>query len=411
METQRGQGLVDTRQNRRLEAGEVLFRQGEPGDAAYVIETGLIEIYTEQGESRASIAHLGPNSILGEMALFGDADRAASAQALAPTQLLRLTADHLRERLEGAEPLTRHLLHVLVARCRELLERANAGPSPAGPAVQAPAAADLGSDRALAFGRLRAEQDIEQALADEQFQLHFQPILRFADQSVAGYEALIRWVKPDGSRVSPGDFIPVAEASELICRIGRWVVRVAVDSLLQLDQAQRQLQPGSPALFITVNLSARQLHDPELLPLLAAQAQRLQGRDCRLKIEVTESLMIGNVALMQAFIARCGELGLPVVLDDFGTGYCSLSYLHLFKVQTMKLDRSFVRGMAESPASEKVVRGIVAIAHDLGLDIVAEGIETEQQAAQAAAMGVDYAQGYHFGRPGPLAEAMAQLGQ
>jgi len=206
--------------------------------------------------------------------------------------------------------------------------------------------------------------------------------------------------------VPPAEFIPVAEASSLINRIGLWILETAFDSLLEMDAAAgARAEP----LFVTVNLSARQLTDPELLPALSTQVEKLKGRNCRIKLEVTESLMIGNVVEVQLFIARCRDLGVHVLLDDFGTGYCSLSYLHLFQVHTMKLDRSFVRGMAVSDASEKVVHGVTRMAHDLGLNVVVEGVERLEEADQAAALGIDYVQGYFYGRPAPLADALKKL--
>ncbi|TAJ50754.1 MAG: EAL domain-containing protein [Nevskiaceae bacterium] len=395
---------VEERYCRLVEAGEVLFRQGEHGDAAYVIDAGAIEIYAEGDDGRQTIARLTENELFGEMALLGDSRRSASAMALEPSRLLVITPEHLRERLEAADPLTRHLLRTLVLRSRELLQRSRPGPSPTGTAdlIAAELAAN---DRRLAFGRVRIEQAMEQALRRREFQLYFQPVLRLPSGPIAGYEALIRWIKPDGSRVPPAEFIPVAESSDLIWPIGRWVLETAVDGLLRLARSGVGAESAAP-LFMNVNLSARQLHDPQLLPLLAAQAARLRGQRCRLKLEVTESLMIGNVALMQAFIIQCRELGVPVVLDDFGTGYCSLSYLHLFEVQAMKLDRSFVRGISVSQASEKVVRGIVGMAHELGLEVVVEGVETADQAQQASGLGIDFAQGYYFARPAPLDELL-----
>lgn len=404
MEAPRRRESIEERYCRLVEAGEVLFRQGEHGDSAYVVDAGSIEIYSETDDGRQTIARLSENELFGEMALLGDSRRSASAMALEPTRLLVVTAEHLRERLESADPLTRHLLRTLVLRSRELLQRNRPGPllvSATDP-IEAELAAN---DRRLAFGRVRIERAMELALQNREFQLYFQPVLRLPDGEVAGYEALIRWLKPDGSRVPPAEFIPVAESSDLIWPIGRWVLETAVDGLLQLVVAGVAATTPAP-LFMNVNLSARQLHDPQFLPALATQAARLRGRHCRLKLEVTESLMIGNVALMQAFIIRCRELGVPVVLDDFGTGYCSLSYLHLFDVQAMKLDRSFVRGISVSQASEKVVRGIVAMAHELGLEVVVEGVETADQALQASELGVDFAQGYHFARPAPLAELL-----
>lgn len=402
---------------RLLQAQEVLFRQGELGDAAYVIESGLVEIYSERGDEREVIAQLGANEIFGEMALLGDRARSASVRALQYTRLMVVTQEHLNQRLEGADPMTRHLLRIAVLRCREMLARVRSGQIRLGglapPAMApVPVSADQDAevrDRNLAFGRLRIEQELRVALDRQEFQLHYQPIVRGDDGTVAGFEALLRWFKPGVGRVPPDEFIPVAEASGLICSLGRWVLQAAVDDLLKLDEVRQATKPSAPPLFMTVNLSARQLEDPELLPALARQAERLRGRDCRLKLEVTESLMIGNVVLMQALIDSVRALGMHVVLDDFGTGYCSLSYLHLFKVHTMKLDRSFVRGMAVSEASQKIVKGVVGIAHALGLDVVVEGVETADQAAQAQALSIDYAQGYFFGRPVALADALSLL--
>ena len=402
--------MSEDRLRRTLAAGEILFRQGQQGNAAYVIESGVIEIFSERDDVRQVIARLGSNDIFGEMALLGDAVRSASAAALEPTQLMVVTHDHLNERLLGADPMTRHLLRTVVLRCREMLAWMRASGTARVPPERMVGLADTdeveSTDRELAFRRLRTEQELEAALERGEFQLYFQPIVRLSDRKVAGYEALIRWFKPGYGMVPPAEFIPVAEASSLINRIGLWILETAFDSLLEMDAAAgARTEP----LFVTVNLSARQLTDPELLPALSTQVEKLKGRNCRIKLEVTESLMIGNVVEVQLFIARCRDLGVHVLLDDFGTGYCSLSYLHLFQVHTMKLDRSFVRGMAVSDASEKVVRGVTRMAHDLGLNVVVEGVERLEEADQAAALGIDYVQGYFYGRPAPLVDALKKL--
>lgn len=400
--------MSEARLHRVLAAGELLFEQGQQGDAAFVIESGLVEIFSERDGLRQVIAHLGANDIFGEMALLGDAVRSASARAVERTQLLVVTHEHLSERLLGADPMTRHLLRTVVLRCREMLAWTRASGASQVDGAQRGSLQSGGVseaiDRDRAFARLRIEQELELGLERREFQLYFQPIIRLADRKVAGFEALIRWFKPGRGMVPPSEFIPVAEASQLINRIGRWILEAGLDSLLQMDAISDE------PLFLSVNLSARQLTDPALLPTLAREVKRLEGRRCKLKLEITESLMIGNVAEVQVFIAACQELGVHVVLDDFGTGYCSLSYLHLFDVDTMKLDRSFVRGMAVSQSSEKVVLGVTRMAHDLGLDVVVEGVERDDEADQAAALGIDYAQGFLFGRPASLADALLKLG-
>lgn len=401
--------MSEDRLSRQLEAGEVLFLQGQRGSAAFVIQSGAIEIYSGPDDAHQVIAVLGVNDIFGEMALLGDAVRTASARATAPTCLLVVTDEHLNERLLGADPMTRHLLRTMVLRCQQMLAltRSSSVASAApGLGLLAEDHTAEGADRELAFGRLRTEQELELALKRGEFQLYFQPIVRLSDRKVAGYEALIRWFKPGSGMVPPGEFIPVAEASSLINRIGLWVIESAFDSLLEMDSVASR--PSEP-LFLNVNLSARQLSDPNLLPALAQQVKKLQGRDCRIKLELTESLMIGNVDEVRRFIASCRELGLQMVLDDFGTGYCSLSYLHQFDVHTMKLDRSFVHGMANSAAGEKVVLGVTRMAHDLGLTVVVEGVEHLEEADQAARLGIDYVQGYFYGRPAPLADALKYL--
>ena len=185
------QGGIEERYCRIVQAGEVLFRQGEHGDAAYVIDAGLIEIYAESDDGRQTIACLAENELFGEMALLGDSRRSASAVALEATRLLVITPEHLRERLENADPLTRHLLRTLVSRSRELLQRNRPTPLLVGGAepMDMELAAD---DRRQAFGRLRIEQAMQLALERREFQVYFQPVLRLPTGPVAGYEALIR---------------------------------------------------------------------------------------------------------------------------------------------------------------------------------------------------------------------------
>lgn len=389
----------------RLQAGEWLFREGDVGDCAYLIESGKVEIFSERTGQRQVIAVLGADAIFGEMALLGNALRAASACAGEPTVLLRITREYLDERLLAAEPLTRHLLRTVVSRCREAMDRLHG--LTIEPLLESPAQLPKNdADHALALTRLRVEESLEHALAQSEFELYYQPIVDLrAAAKIAGFEALVRWNKPGRGLVPPSEFIPVAEETDLIHRLGRWILQAAADGLLAL---QAQVRDQTP-LFVTVNLSARQLQDAQLLPELRQIAERLKGQRGRLKLELTESLMIGCVEPVQQWVQQCHELGFDVVLDDFGTGYSSLAYLHRFDADTMKLDRAFVVAMHGNAAAETVVRGVIRMAHELQMNIVAEGIEMPESAEQLRALGVEYAQGYYFGKPMTLAAARALL--
>lgn len=386
------------RHRRMLAAGEILFREGEAGDVAYVIEDGRVEIYTGPAHQRRVVARLGRDDILGEMALVGDQTRVASAVALEPTTLLTLTHGYLEERLQQAEPLLRHLLRVTINRCRSSMQGLGQ-PQPAA-AAETPAAAAEQADRSMALERLRIEQSLESALENHEFQLHLQPIMRLRDGQTAGFEALIRWIRPDGTRVSPADFIPIAEQSDFIHRLGHWIIRSACAALRDLDRAL----PGQ-RLFMSLNLSIRQFADPQLFGVLAAAMEEFQVPPQRLRLEITESMIANNSGAALVLLRRCKALGAKLAVDDFGTGYSSLSYLQQFPVDTLKLDRSFIQEIATSEPALTIVRAISRLASELGMETVAEGVETAEQALRCREVGIDYTQGFHYSAALPAEKA------
>jgi diguanylate cyclase len=398
--------MAQNRHKRTLSAGEPVFREGDVGSEAYLIESGRVEIYAGTGEERHVLAILGPDEIFGEMALAGDQTRTASAVALEATVLTRITHEYLNDRLQQADPMLRHLLNVTLERCRDALRwmRGNAGSPP--PAVVRKSAATGKDDQRWMVERVRAEQDLERALYNDEFQLHYQPIMRLADGSVAGFEALLRWIRPDGQRISPAEFVPVAEGSGLILPLGRWVFARACR-----DAARLQAQQAPAPLFMTMNLSIRQMQDPGLLDYLREQLDEAGLDPATIKIEITESLMMNHLGEAQAFFAACKAMGLQLAVDDFGTGYSSLSYLQRLPVDNLKLDRSFLADLGQNPGSLQVINGVRRLAHDLGMAVVAEGIETEAHAEILTRTGVDYGQGYRYAPGLPLEQAAAYLRQ
>ena len=205
-------------------------------------------------------------------------------------------------------------------------------------------------------------------------------------------EALLRWHSASLGPVGPDRFIPVAEDSGLIIELGAWV----------LDQACRQLagwRDSLPELVVSINVSARQLLDPAFIGLVERALSGNGLAPGRLELELTERVLIGDGAQVRGALGRLRELGVSISLDDFGTGYSSLSYLTQFRIDTLKIDRAFVTDMVDSQRSNALVATIVAMGHSLGLQLVAEGVETAGQARALEAMGCHYLQGYHVSRP------------
>ncbi|MCB0998627.1 MAG: EAL domain-containing protein [Acidimicrobiales bacterium] len=249
--------------------------------------------------------------------------------------------------------------------------------------------------------RLAVETALYRALDRHELRLFHQPILDLETGEVVGFEALMRWQQSDGTIVSPAEFIPIAEETGTIVPIGAWALLEA------LTQLRRWIDDGvcSPQATMSVNVSPRQLADPGL-PSVVSEALSRSGMDAsHLWIEITESVMISEPTLALASLQKMKALGVRVALDDFGTGYSSLSLLQRFPLQRIKIDRAFVQGVADNPSDRALVRTIVAMGQSLGLDMVAEGVESLHQIQVLHELGCRKAQGYLISHPVP-ADAM-----
>lgn len=248
--------------------------------------------------------------------------------------------------------------------------------------------------------RLRLATDLYSAWEREEFQLFYQPVVCVETQRITGFEALLRWYHPTRGFVSPNDFIPLAEETRLIDRLGLWVLRQAC---LQLRQWQEEF-PTYPPLTVSVNVSPVQLLQSDLSQQIQRICQETGIAPGSLRLEITESVLIEN---SEAAIARLRELkamGIQLYLDDFGTGYSSLSRLYELSIDVLKIDRSFVRGQQWG-----MIRGIVHLASGLGLEVIAEGIETLEELVQVQALGCDRVQGYLFSKPVDAERASALI--
>jgi diguanylate cyclase (GGDEF)-like protein len=254
--------------------------------------------------------------------------------------------------------------------------------------------------RARATARLRTENQLAHAIEYDELRLAYQPIVALDGGETVGVEALVRWEHPERGTVAPLDFIPIAEDTGLIVPIGEWVLREACRQATEW----RRSRPDAPALWMSVNLSARQIAQPNLAQVVA-DVLRESGLDPGdLHLELTESSLMEDPEAALATMNALTDLGVKLVLDDFGTGYSSLAYVQRFPIAVLKVDRSFVANLGEESSEAAIVSAVVNMAHGLQVDVVAEGVETPTQAAALQALGCRYAQGYLYGRPMPAAE-------
>ncbi len=260
--------------------------------------------------------------------------------------------------------------------------------------------------RTLRSDRVALESDLRRALDRGEIKVFFQPVVRLEDRTVAGFEALLRWDNPRLGRLSPAEFIPIAEETGSIVDLGIYALE---RTARELAAWQRALDVDPP-IFASVNVSSRQLLRHDLLGDIKTVLTRCEVSRGSLKLELTESLVMENPEYAAQILTRIRELGAGLSLDNFGTGYSSLSYLQRLPFDTIKINRSFVHNAARKGGKPVILRSMVALAHDLGMEVVAEGAESESDAIELYQLGCEYAQGYAFGHPISALDARKLVG-
>jgi EAL domain-containing protein (putative c-di-GMP-specific phosphodiesterase class I) len=261
------------------------------------------------------------------------------------------------------------------------------------------------SMNARALERLNLESRLRKALEQDEFLLYYQPQLDLRSNRITGVEALIRWQNPKMGLVSPADFIPLAEETGLIVAIGEWALFTAC------AQVKTWLNAGLPPLEMAVNLSSVQFRQSKLTNTIEQALKAANLAPQHLKLELTESMIMHQAQDTIATLHQFKEMGVGLSVDDFGTGYSSLSYLKRFPLDSLKIDRSFVKDITSDPDDAAITNAIIAMAHSLNLSVVAEGVETPAQLEFLRTHGCDTIQGYLLSKPLPAEELVPLLFQ
>ncbi len=387
--------------------GTVIFKEGDAGDCAYLIDSGRVEIRVSGLEdSSEPVAILGVGDILGEMAIIDGSDRSATAIALGECELVEVSKDQLNERVEDADPVVRFLLSILLNRLRETLKDTSDPTRTNLPAEATSTNIIQLSDYKTNAGvveKIKLEKSLKNALDGNEFKVHYQPIVDSNTGTIMGFEALMRWHNPDRGVVRPDVFMGIAEETSLIVPIGHWIIQRTVRDFAKLKQNLKAVNKLATKLFLSINIAAKQFNDPHLFEILNKTVKYYGIKPSEVKLEITERVLLAGNFVFD-WISRARKMGYSVALDDFGTGYSSLSYLANLEVNNLKIDKSFVEKIVKDQKSKNIVKNVVQMAKDLNLSVIAEGVETKEEWQVLKGFGCNFIQGYYFSKPMPMAD-------
>ena len=412
-----------------FEENEFLFEEGDDGDCAYIIEAGSVELSIDKGDRILVIATLGAGDVLGEMAIIDKRPRTASARATEETHAIAIPLDYIEQKIESADPTVRLFLRLIMDRYRDIharLAHVLEGMSSSNELTGEKTASTTGElknvmaqyadmqkrinsaikmpafksektrhgDEAIKSTRKLVTEDksLKSAFENSEFCLHYQPIIELATGITVGSEALVRWNHPSGKLFPPSSFIAQAESTGLIIDLGYWIAEQACQFQARLDKQFKD------PLFLTINLSGKQFEDPELITSLIDIIDRAGVVREHIKFEITESLLLDNPKLAGESLFKLKDARVKLAIDDFGTGYSSFSYLHQYPFDTLKIDRSFIGGMLRDVKSNEITKSLVSLSHDLGMNVVAEGISSSSEADLLREYNAEYGQGFYFSK-------------
>lgn len=377
---------------------QIIFSEGDAGDCAYIIEKGRVLIYLSKDKEDIPLTILGEGEIFGEMALIDNQNRSASVRALEDVRLAIVTKQQVLERVSTADKVVQLLMRVLLKRLRRKNINTPGGTKISDVEFDNSGAGDDGTQTAL--DQIKLENQIFQAFQNKEFELFYQPIVNLKTKQINGCEALLRWNSPQHGLVSPNLFIDVIENSSMVIPIGHWIINQALKDLRTIQDQLRLNKKEKMAddFMMSINISGRQFTHSDFVNNLEDLREKHDLQPKNIKLEMTERIMMDGAIALDA-LKQCHDQGYAISIDDFGTGFSSLQYLTQMPISFLKIDRCFVMKILNDPKSKAVVSSIIHLAHAMDIEIIAEGIENNEEALVLETLGARFGQGYLFSKP------------
>lgn len=379
---------------RDVAAGEVIFRQGDTADMAYLIEAGTIQIrHDGPGECEARpLALLGPGEVFGELGVIDGEPRSATAIAQTPARLVTVRAEKIQQSIARSDPFFAELMRKLVGRLRQSRSLD----------VDEVMASLQSSEFGPGFEEILRERDIAEGIIRGEIEPFLQPIVDLRTGTIRGYETLARWRSDKFGLMTPCAFLPLARRTGLIRRI-------------DLTMADRALNIcagfglGEASPFVAINISAWHLRDRTLVDTLKRMLAQHRLPPNRVCVEITETMLIDETSDADTLLAELRDCGIRIALDDFGTGFSPLAFLYRLPIDILKIDGSMVEGIETSPRQRGVLEGLRDLCARLGIEVIAEGIESEATAGTLLELGFTTGQGTYFAAPAAVGDALGSM--
>ncbi|GAA6207923.1 hypothetical protein NBRC116601_12160 [Cognatishimia sp. WU-CL00825] len=370
-----------------LNAGDILYHQGDPNDSAYIVESGVILLFSERDGERIDCERRTTGCILGETSILTNSPRAVSVEAVTPCRLYRLSAKSIWDDFEALDPLLLSCVETtidFVGRYNDPVEQRSG---------EAPFAPSTLRNSAQIIEKFKFELDIEKGIDRKEFHMAYQPIVWLETGKIAGFEALMRWQHPSMGNVRPDRFIEVAEETGCIGKLTEFALLESCGALRRFNDL------GETGLFASVNVSGQDIGKLGFVDFFKHVLDLNDLMPAQVKLEVTETALVPDSSCAADNLRLLSELGCGISIDDFGTGYSNLAYLKTLPLTALKIDRAFAGDAFANSVSRTIVRMLVGLGRELRVDVIAEGLETEDDVRTLLELGCDFAQGYYFYKP------------